>query len=302
LYVLLESTMRCHRLSIVSLIFLLASTAFATESPAAAKLGNAQRQFELAKAHLSGVGASKDVQKAFELMKEAAAQGYVEAFSGVGYFYARGLAVEKDEKLAVDWFRKGAEKGAAKAQFNLGKMLAEGKGAQKDEEAGREWIAKAAEQGLPEAVLEQGEIFYFGKFGQTVDYERAYPFLLKAAEAGDAVAQNNIAVMFHFGKGVTLDEAKAAEWYRKAALQGNAKAQSGLGHLLGPNSQDKGKRIESLTWLTVAQRLGEITAIKTLENVLPRVDEDELREARKKAGELESKVRILKLKKFQAGK
>jgi TPR repeat protein len=34
------------------------------------------------------------------------------------------------------------------------------------------------------------------------------------------------------GRGVSVDNAKAAEWYRKAAEQGDADAQYELGHLL----------------------------------------------------------------------
>jgi len=52
--------------------------------------------------------------------------------------------------------------------------------------------------------------------------------LTRAAENNDAVAQNNLAVMYATGSGVTQDYAKAAKWYEKAAEQGYAIAQYNL--------------------------------------------------------------------------
>jgi len=55
--------------------------------------------------------------------------------------------------------------------------------------------------------------------------------LQKHAERGDAVAQNNLAVRYATGDGVTRDHEKAAHWYRQAAEQGHAIAQHNLGAL-----------------------------------------------------------------------
>jgi TPR repeat protein len=52
--------------------------------------------------------------------------------------------------------------------------------------------------------------------------------LTKAAELNDAVAQNNLAVMYATGSGVGQDYAQAAKWYEKAAEQGYAIAQYNL--------------------------------------------------------------------------
>jgi TPR repeat protein len=59
-------------------------------------------------------------------------------------------------------------------------------------------------------------------------YEQAFPVCRKAAEQGNAKAQFNLAVMYDSGKGIRQDYAKAVKWYRKAAEQGNAKAQFNL--------------------------------------------------------------------------
>ena len=50
-----------------------------------------------------------------------------------------------------------------------------------------------------------------------------------AAAQGSVEAANNLGIMYNFGRGVQQDYAEAAKWYRRAADQGNAKAQGTLG-------------------------------------------------------------------------
>lgn len=257
-----------------------------------AKEGDPEAQFELARMYLKGGdGIRKNAARSLELMMAAADRGHAEAMGGVGYFYASGTAVPKDDALAVDWFRKGAEAGGAKAQLNFGKMLAEGKGTEKNESEGRKWIKAAADQGQVDAALTMGQILYFGDFGEQVDPKMAYPYLLMAAEAGQPDAQNLVAVMLENAKGVDADTALAEQWYRKAAKQGNAKAQSSLGRILGPEVQDRTRRLESLTWLLVASRKGEITARRMLEEVQDGIPPEDMAQAQQLVVELEKSLK-----------
>ena len=54
-----------------------------------------------------------------------------------------------------------------------------------------------------------------------------------AAEQGDADAQSNLGVMYDSGHGVPQDYAEAVRWYRRAAEQGDASAQFDLGRMYG---------------------------------------------------------------------
>jgi TPR repeat protein len=58
------------------------------------------------------------------------------------------------------------------------------------------------------------------------DYAEAVRWYRKAAEQGDAAAQDALGFMSGKGQGVSQDYAEAALWYRKAAEQGDVKAQS----------------------------------------------------------------------------
>ena len=53
----------------------------------------------------------------------------------------------------------------------------------------------------------------------------------RAAEQGDATAQNNLGAMYLTGRGVTQDLDEAVRWFRMAAKQGNLEAQLNLDQL-----------------------------------------------------------------------
>ena len=61
------------------------------------------------------------------------------------------------------------------------------------------------------------------------DYQEAAKWYRKAAEQGDAWAQNNLGLMYHNGEGIEQDYQKAVKWYRKAAEQGLHLAHYNLG-------------------------------------------------------------------------
>ena len=50
----------------------------------------------------------------------------------------------------------------------------------------------------------------------------------KAAEQGNADAQNRLGVRYDRGEGVSKDVKEAAKWYAKSAAQGHPKAQCNL--------------------------------------------------------------------------
>jgi TPR repeat protein len=53
------------------------------------------------------------------------------------------------------------------------------------------------------------------------DYSKALDWFGKAADQGDAFAQNGLGVMYTNGLGVEKNYVQALAWYRKAADQGN---------------------------------------------------------------------------------
>jgi TPR repeat protein len=63
------------------------------------------------------------------------------------------------------------------------------------------------------------------------DVAKTAEYYRKAAEEGDAAAQYTLGFAYHFGKGVAKDYAEAARRYRKAAEQGDIPAEMSLGEM-----------------------------------------------------------------------
>ena len=143
--------------------------------------------------------------------------------------YLEGRGVKKDESEAAKWFRLAAVQGAALSQDALGSMLAKGKGVPKDCKEAATWYRKAVEQDLLSAQMHLGELYYFGDEGVPQDYTAAAPLLLKAAERGNAWAQNTVGAMKENGQGFAMNVGEAAAWFRQAAEQGDARGRFNLG-------------------------------------------------------------------------
>ncbi|MSP33056.1 MAG: sel1 repeat family protein, partial [Pseudolabrys sp.] len=60
------------------------------------------------------------------------------------------------------------------------------------------------------------------------DYAQAVKWYRLAADQGNAKAQSNLGLMYDNGQGVPQNYAEAMRWYRLAADQGLAEAQSNL--------------------------------------------------------------------------
>ena len=64
---------------------------------------------------------------------------------------------------------------------------------------------------------------------QAGDYSQAFRLFQQFADRGDAMAQNNLGMLYAEGLGVAQDYQQAKAWWQKAANQGHAGAQYNLG-------------------------------------------------------------------------
>ncbi len=88
------------------------------------------------------------------------------------------------------------------------------------------------------------------------DYTTALKLLRPLADQGDADAQSNLGHMYAHGQGVTNDDAEAVKWYRKAADQGNAEAQNNLGVMYQEGRGVAKSDTEALKWYREAAEQG----------------------------------------------
>ncbi|KAG0269596.1 hypothetical protein BGZ95_002011 [Linnemannia exigua] len=154
----------------------------------------------------------------------------------------RGPEVNVDD---LDQTRANAELGDAAAQVRLGDAYLEGRFEPQDYLLAMEWFLKAAEQGDPDGERKVGLIHYLGH-GVPQDYKKAMDkgdqgvsrdlkhaaeWYHKAAEQGNPHAQWALGKLYHHGSGVSLDYTKAMEWYLRASRQGNGQARADIGFL-----------------------------------------------------------------------
>lgn len=237
----------------------------------------------------------RDNAKALTLMQQASLAGSADATGGLGYFHAKGIEVPKDEAKAAEYFKKGAEAGSARAQLNYAVVLLSGQGVAKDPQAAVPWLEKSAAAGVAEAQERLGLALFHGNVidGVGRDYEEARRLLSAAAEAGLPAAQNAIAQMWASALGGPGDEKAAEDWHRRAAEQGDPKAMSNLGRMLyHSGAEDRGRRVEGLKWLLVAEALDEITAKNVLGEYKFNADGTEWAEAQVQADRMSYKMRF----------
>ena len=117
-----------------------------------------------------------------------------------------------------------------------------------------------ANEGHAEAQRFLGHCYYNGG-GVTKDEAKSVEWFRKSAEQGNAEAQNILGYAYRFGNGIAKDNAKSFEWYSKAAEQGHAGAQCAVGDFYHTVEKDNAKAFE---WYNKAAEQGQAGALLML--------------------------------------
>lgn len=92
--------------------------------------------------------------------------------------------------------------------------------------------------------------------GESINWETVYTYQIKQAERGNINAQANVGNLYYYKK----DYVKAAEWYRKAAEQGNANSQFFLGWMYRQGYGITKNNVEAAKWYHKAAEQGHALA------------------------------------------
>lgn len=152
----------------------------------AAEMGDAEAQYISGGMLFKGLGAPKDLSRAFRLLHQAAVNGKSspESEQLIGQAFLLGSGVPKDYGEAIRWYAQAAENGNNEAQNELGFLYFIGKGVEQDLEKGGEYFLRAARNGLRIAQYNVGIMYYTGRGVDSVDMARAYAWLNIAAAGG----------------------------------------------------------------------------------------------------------------------
>jgi hypothetical protein len=119
--------------------------------------------------------------------------------------------------------------------------------------------------------------------GVEKDYVEAVKWYRKAAEQGDAKAQLNLGASYAKGDGVNKDTVQATKWYRKAAEQGEVVAQAALGarYFLGEGVPKN--YMEAYKWLDIASAQDNENAKQLLSSLEQQMTAEQIAEGQRLA-------------------
>ena len=121
---------------------------------------------------------------------------------------------------------------------------------------------------------------------ETDRFEEARAALLPLARSGNADAEELIGVMHAMGLGVPRDDARAFDWYLRAAMKGHPGAQSGVGWYYevgrGLPAPDL---VRAYLWYTLSAIGGDPDAAVSQEEIAKRMSEGEIARALEMVGD-----------------
>ena len=194
----------------------------------AAKHGHAESAYRAALCYEYGWGTRKDLQKAVQFLRQAAARNHPGAMLRLAHACLAGdMGLGERYREGVKWLKRAAE--AADMQYNaapyeLGLLHEHGYGDDvfQDEGYAAQLFTQSAELGHPEAAFRLGDAYEWGKMSCPADPALSVHFHHSAAERGHAGAMMALSAWYMVGAGDVLppDENEAAEWARRSAERG----------------------------------------------------------------------------------
>lgn len=160
----------------------------------AARFGDAESAFITGQLLYNGDGVEKNEERAITFFMQAAENCYFQAYNNIGVCYALGKGVPKDMSKAVSWYQKGADKGDKLAQNSLGRCYLIGDGVEKNLELGIYWTKKSAEQGYNGSLFNMGYCYEMG-LGVPKDLSKAIHYYKEALEKGYHQAEQRLKII-----------------------------------------------------------------------------------------------------------
>ncbi len=144
-------------------------------------------------------------------------------------------------------------------------------------------LLERAEAGDVEAQFELGRRYTTGDDGTEKDAAEAARWFRKAAEQGEKRAQTNLAMSYAKGRGVARDDVEAVNWLFRAADQNHPRAMFLLAERFEKGDGVSQNRVIAYMWMQRAAAAGSPAAQLLVRGLSRRLDPDE-REAARRLG------------------
>ncbi len=203
--------------------------------------------------------------EAFELFRQAAEQGSIEALRDMAYMAERGLGTTVDPEAALEYFLRAALAGDAHSMLQVGDYLDGGRGVPRNDLLAAEWYAEAAAAGIAEASARLGSLYASGR-GVPQDYATAIELYREAAAGGSSKGDFLLGLAYLEGWGVDADLDSALGHLTAAAEAGDPQAQYALYKLYGEGGRAPADPEAAERWLKQAVLGGERDPLRALVN------------------------------------
>lgn len=218
----------------------------------------APEQDRMAEAHAAATAG--DYETALSIWEPLARAGVARACNNIGACFAEGLGVPRDHRLALKWLTLAAEAGDPVGERNYAAFHMQGmEGKDADYGIAAEYYRRAAEKGDAPAQDMLSWMLVEGEV-MPADPVEARRWAEHAAEAGIAASMTRLGMLYHNALGIERDPARAVFWWTRAARKDDADAQAMLGaacHLgMGVPKND----VAALAWLIRAAKGGSALA------------------------------------------
>lgn len=125
------------------------------------------------------------------------------------------------------------------------------------------------------------------------DYAAEIAIIRPLAEKGYPFAQFNLGVLYDEGKGMPEDNAKAMEWYLKAAEQGFSQAQVNLGIMYEQGEGTPADPVQAYFWYALAESQGDSLAPQGKRDIAKKMTSVQLEAAERKVKEYQAKHKFV---------
>lgn len=170
-----------------------------------------------------------------------------------------------------------AQKGDAPAELLVGLKYLENGG--NDALAAR-WLGRAADQGDAVAQNALGALYQNGR-GVSTDLAKATHLYESAAAQGNRHAMSNLAVLYAGASDKMKDFSEAARWFQRSASLGYVDAQFNLAVLYERGDGVPQSLLDAYKWYTIAAASGDAVAKTRADAIATQISPDELAAAQK---------------------
>lgn len=193
------------------------------------------------------------MKKSIKNLMLKAYSGNAEAMHELGHCYEQGIDVKQDLKEAYLWYSICAtvfDYKLSKIRLIFVKKQLQSEDVSEYNEKISLW--NSAYTGDAESQFQMAIYHYTNEDFDDSEKNRAFDWMLKAANQNHPVAMCDVGTFYEHGVGCAQDAGLAKEWYSKAVAQGNASAMCNLGLLLFFDSSEKNNREEGISLLKQA--------------------------------------------------